>query len=137
MPATKRAIAVALAVSLAGGSAPSAPAADASFLSKRGARAYLVREMPKRAPRVLLGDERAAFFRVARLSVTRAARCRRRGESSVSCRFRARLEPDAEHRRRNWWPITCRGVVLVRLRGDDRLQGFQRDYVCRTVHPDR
>ena len=129
----KRAIAVALAVALVGGCAPTA---NASFVSKRAARAYLLREMPKGAPRVLLGDERAAFFRVVRLSVQRASRCRRRSESAVSCRFRARLEPDAEHRKRNWWPILCRGVVLVRLRGDDRLQGFQRDYICRTVRPD-
>ncbi len=133
MPATKRAISVALAVTIVGGWAPTA---HAGFLSKRAARAYLLREMPKGAPRVLLGDERAAFFRVARLSVQRAARCRRHAPSAVSCRFRARLEPDAEHRKRNWWPIICRGVVLVRLRGDDQLQGFQRDYVCRTVRPD-
>jgi hypothetical protein len=37
------------------------------------------------------------------------------------------------HRRRNWWPIACRGSVLVGLLDDGRLKGSQLDYVCRTV----
>ena len=129
---TKGLIAVALAVALLGGWTPTA---DAAFVSKREARAYLLRAMPPGAPRVLLHDERSEFFRTADLWVQPARRCRRHAATAVSCRFRARLEPDAAHRKRNWWPISCRGSVLVRRLGDGRLQGSQRDYVCRTERP--
>jgi hypothetical protein len=129
---TKPLITVAVAVALLGGWAPPA---DAASVSKREARRYLLRHVPPAAPRVLLRDERSGFFRTARLSVEPARRCRRRSAAAVSCRFRARLVPDAAHRKRNWWPISCRGAVLVRRRRDGRLQGYQRDYVCRTVRP--
>jgi hypothetical protein len=43
------------------------------------------------------------------------------------------LVPDAAHRRKNWWPISCRGSVLVGRMADGRLRGKQRDYVCRTT----
>jgi hypothetical protein len=111
-----------------------APVADAAFVDKRAARAYLVDVVPKGAPRVMLRDERAGFFRTERLWVQRAERCRRRSDVSVNCRIVARLVPDAEHRKRNWWPISCRGSVLVTLDGG-RLQASQRDYVCRTIRP--
>ena len=127
----KRVIAVALAVAVLGW----VPTADAAFVSKREAREFVLRAVPRSAPRVMLRDRRAAFFRTARLSVEPARRCRRRAATAVSCHYRARLVPDAEHRRRNWWPIICRGVVLVVRRGSGRLQGRQRDYVCRTVRP--
>lgn len=127
----KRAIAVVLAVAILGG----APAADAAFVSKREARAFLLRAVPPGAPRVLLRDERAAFFRTARLWVSPARRCHRRADVAVSCRFHARLVADAAHRSANWWPISCRGAVLVVRRGDGRLLGRQRHYVCRTVRP--
>lgn len=127
---TKCLIAVALAIALLGGWAPTA---DAAFVSKREARAYLLRAVPPGAPRVLLRDERSEFFRTARLWVEPARRCRRHGPVTVSCRFRARLVPDAAHRKRNWWPISCRGAALVRRLGDGRLKGSQRDYVCRTL----
>lgn len=130
MRVTKRLIAMALAVAPLGGWAATA---DAAFVSKRDARAYLLRAVPPGAPRVLLRDERSPFFRTARLSVQRARRCRRHGAVAVSCRFRARLVPDAAHRKRNWWPISCRGAVLVQRLGDGRLMGSQRHYVCRTV----
>jgi hypothetical protein len=132
VPITKRLIAVALAVMLLSGWAPPA---DAAFLSKREARAYALRAVPPDAPRVLLRDERSEFFRTQRLWVQPARRCRRLGAAAVSCRFRARLVPDAAHRERNWWPISCRGAVLVRRLRDGRLQASQRDYVCRTVRP--
>ena len=125
-------LALVLAVALSGGWAPTA---DAAFVSKRDARAYLLRAVPPAAPRVLLRDSRSEFFRTARLRVVPARRCRRHGAAAVSCRFRARLVPDAAHRKRNWWPISCRGAVLVRRLGSGRLQGSQRDYVCRTVRP--
>ncbi len=124
-------IAVALAVALLGW----VPSAGAASVSKREARAFLVRAVPRSAPRVMLRDRRAAFFRTARLWVEPVRRCRRRAATAVSCRYRARLVPDAVHRRRNWWPIICRGVVLVVRRAGGRLQGRQRDYVCRTVRP--
>ncbi|MDQ3850242.1 MAG: hypothetical protein M3296_06475 [Actinomycetota bacterium] len=127
----KRVIAVALAVAVLGW----VPSADAAFVSKREARAFLLRAVPPGAPRVLLRDERAGFFRMARLRVQPARRCRRRAAAAVSCGFRARLVPDAAHRRHNWWPISCRGRILVVRRGDGRLQGRQREYVCRTVRP--
>ena len=90
-----------------------APAAQAAFVGKADARAYILDAVPSVAPRVMLGDERAAFFRTERLWVQRAERCRRRSDVAVSCRVSARLVPDAEHRAQNWWPIECRGSVLV------------------------
>jgi hypothetical protein len=126
----KRLIAVALAAALLGGVAPTA---DAAFVSKRAARDYLLDAVPRGAPRVLLGGERAAFFRTAELWVEPARSCHRRSAVAVSCRFRARLVPDAAHRKRNWWPISCSGEAVVQRLGDGRLKGSQRDYVCRTV----
>jgi hypothetical protein len=127
---TKHVIAVALAAALLGGSAPSA---DAAFVAKKAAREYLVGAVPKGAPRVLLRDERAAFFRTARLWVEPASDCHRHAAEAVSCRIQARLVPDAEHRKSNWWPISCSGAVLVRRMDDGRLKGSQLNYVCRTV----
>ena len=72
---TRHVIAVALAAALVGGSAP---AAGAAFVGKRAAREYLLGAVPKGAPRVLLQDERAAFFRTARLRVEPASQCHRR-----------------------------------------------------------
>jgi hypothetical protein len=123
-------IAVALAVALVGGGAPTA---DAAFVSKRAARAYLLDAVPRGAPRVMLGGERGEFFRTAGLWVEPSRSCNRRSAVAVACRFRARLVPDAAHRKRNWWPITCRGEALVQRLDDGRLKGSQRDYVCRTV----
>lgn len=111
------------------------PAADAAFVGKHEARAYLLRVVASGAPRVMLRDERASFFRTTRLWVQPARRCDRRSAVAVSCRVVARLVPDAEHRRRNWWPISCRGTVLVGRLDDGRLKGSQRGYVCRTVRP--
>lgn len=113
----------------------SAPAADAAYVGKREARGYLLDAMPKGAPRVMLPDERGRFFRTDRLWVQRADGCRRRSDVAVSCRYVARLVPDASHRARNWWPIRCRGSVLVGRLPDGRLKGTQGDYVCRTVRP--
>ena len=127
---TTRLITVVLAVALWGSWAPSA---DAAFVSKREARAYLLDAMPPAMPRVLLGDERARFFRTGQLWIQAVRGCDRRAATVVSCRFRARLVPDAAHRKRNWWPISCRGTVLVRRMVDSRLKGSQRDYVCRTI----
>lgn len=129
---TKRLIAVGLAVGLLGGWAP---AADAAFVSKRDARAFLLRALPPGGPRALLRDERTLFFRTAHVWVEPARRCRRHHAAAVSCRFRVRLVPDAAHRKRNWWPISCRGAVLVRRLKDGRLKGSPRDYVCRTIRP--
>jgi hypothetical protein len=123
-------IAVAFAAVLSG---VRAPAADAAFVGKRAARAYVIDHVPPDAPRVMLGDERAAFFRTERLWVQRAERCRRRSAVEVSCRIVARMVPDAAHRSQNWWPIVCRGSVLVGRLDDGRLKGTQLDYVCRTV----
>ena len=121
-----------LAIALLGGSVASA---DAAALSKPEARAFLVRAFPPAAPRALLRDERDAFFSTERLSVERARRCGRRDPVTVACRFRARLVPDAAHRKRNWWPISCHGKVQARRLRDGRLQGAPRAYVCRTVRP--
>jgi hypothetical protein len=127
---TKRVIAVALTAALWGGWPP---AADAAFVGKREARAYLLHAVPAGAPRVLLHDERSAFFRTAESWVEPASRCHRRGAEAVSCRMRTLLVPDAAHRKRNWWPISCRGAVLVARLADGRLKGSQLDYSCRTV----
>lgn len=116
---------------LAGASTP----ADAAYVGKRAARAYLVDAVPKGAPRVMLRDERARFFRTERLWVESSRSCRRHSDVAVSCRFVARLVPDAAHRRANWWPISCRGSIEVGLLRDGRLTGSQRDYVCRTIRP--
>jgi hypothetical protein len=110
-----------------------APPAGAAFVVKRDARAYLLDAVPPLAPRVMLRDERAGFFHTERLWVQRAEGCRRRSAVAVSCRIVVRLVPDAAHRRQNWWPISCRGSVLVGRMDDGRLRGRQRDYVCRTT----
>jgi hypothetical protein len=125
-------IAVALATVLLDASAP---AADAAFVSKRAARTYILDNVPDSAPRVMLHDERARFFRTEQFWVQRAERCQRRSAVAVSCRIVARLVPDDAHRSRNWWPIVCRGGVLVELVSDRRLKGSQLDYMCRTVRP--
>ena len=109
-----------------------APTASAAFVGKREARSYLLRVVPKGAPRVMLRDERAAFFRTARISIPPSRLCARRG-GAVECRVLTRLVADAAHRARNWWPIVCRGSVIVKRRGDGRLQGAQGNYACRTV----
>jgi hypothetical protein len=129
---TKRLIAVGLALALSGGWAS---AAEAAFVSKREARAFLLRALPPGAPRALLRDERTAFFRTERVWVQPAPRCSRRAATAVGCRFRVRLVPDAAHREHNWWPISCHGAVLVRRLGDGRLKGSPRAYVCRTTRP--
>lgn len=112
-----------------------APVADAAFVGKREARAYVLDVVPAGAPQVMLRDERAGFFRTERLWVQPAQRCQRRAPVSVSCRVVAQLVPDAAHRARNWWPISCRGSVLVTRLDTGRLQATQRDYACRTIHP--
>jgi hypothetical protein len=127
-----RVIAVALGVALLAGWAPPA---DAAFVGKRAARAYLLHAVPRGAPRVLLRDERAGFFRTARVWIQPARRCHRRATVAVSCRMRTRLVPDAAHRAENWWPISCSGSVLVRRLDDGRLKGSQLGYTCRTVRP--
>jgi hypothetical protein len=128
---TQRVIVAALAAALVGGSA--APVAGAAFVGKQAARTYLVGAVPKGAPRVLLRDERAGFFRTQRLWVEPASSCHRDAAAAVSCRIQARLVPDAEHRRSNWWPISCTGAVLVTRMDDGRLKGSQQNYVCRTL----
>jgi hypothetical protein len=125
----KRLIAVGLALGLSGGWASTA---DAAFVSKLEARAFLLRALPPGGPRALLRDERSTFFRTADVWVQPARQCHRREAAAVSCAFRVRLVPDAAHRKHNWWPISCRGAVLVRRLGDGRLKGSPRDYVCRT-----
>ena len=110
-----------------------APVADAAFVGKKEARAYLVDAVRKGGPRVMLGGERGRIFRTAKLWVQRAERCRRRSEELVTCRFVARLQADPGRSERNWWPITCRGSVTVGRLEDGRLQGDQNDYVCRTT----
>jgi hypothetical protein len=62
-----------------------------------------------------------------------AATLSKRDAATVTCRFRARLVPDAADRKRHWWPIACRGTAQARRLRDGRLQGSPRDYVCRTV----
>lgn len=110
-----------------------AAAADAAFVGREAARSYLLKAVPGAAPGVMLGDARAGFFRTEQMWVQRAERCRRRSDVAVSCRFTARLAPDAPHRRQNWWPIACRGTLLVELDERGRLQGSQGHYTCRTT----
>lgn len=130
MLTSKRVIAAALTAALWGGLPP---AADAAFVGKRAARQYLLHAVPAGAPRVLLHDERSAFFRTAESSVEPASDCDRRSAEAVSCSMRTLLVPDAAHRKRNWWPISCSGAVLVEPLADGRLKGSQLNYVCRTV----
>lgn len=132
MPMTKRLIAVATAVAL---STAWTPSAEAAFVAKKAARSYLLKAVPPEAPQVMLGDERAGFFRTERIWVQAAGRCDRRSADAVSCRLTVWLVPDAAHRAKNWWPISCRGAVLVGRLKDGRLTGDQSDYVCRTVRP--
>ena len=85
------------------------------------------------SPTEHLGDERAGFFRTQRLWIEAARNCRRDSAVEVVCRVNVRLVPDAAHRARDWWPILCRGEVLVSMRPDGKLAGDQLDYVCRSV----
>ena len=110
-----------------------AASAEGAYVAKRAARDYLRHAIPPAAPRVLLGDERAGFFRTQKLWIEAARNCRRDSAVAVVCRMSVRLVPDAAHRARNWWPIRCRGEVLVSMRSDGKLAGDQLDYVCRSV----
>lgn len=69
-------------------------------MSKREARAYfLMRCHP--AHRACCCATSGPVLRTAQLAIPPARRCQRRA-GVVSCRFRARLEPDAAHLERNW-----------------------------------
>jgi hypothetical protein len=129
---TRRLIAaVAIALALSGSTA----SATTARLGKGEARAFLMQAFPPAAPRALLRDQRATFFTTGRLWLQDARRCARLDRATVSCRFRARLTPDAGHRKRHWWPISCHGSVRARRLGDGRLQGLPRGYACRRVRP--
>jgi hypothetical protein len=129
---TAAALAVAAAVALA---APATAAADPTiggYLSKAGAIAFQKRYFPPEAPK-LLRDRRATFFHTRR--PIWVGDCARRSRPSVVCRFSLKLVPDRAHRRRNWWPIRCRGRVRARHRTDGSIVGDVRGYRCRTVKP--
>jgi len=126
---TTRLIAAALATAVLGGSTASA---DAATLSKRDARAFLVRAFPRAAPRALLRAERAEFFTTERLWVQDARRCGRRDAATVTCRFG-----------RAWYPTPRtasatggRSPVAAKRRralGRRPPAGLAARLVCRTV----
>ena len=60
------------------------PAAEAAFVGKDAARAYLLKAVPRGAPRVMLRDERAGFLRTQRVWVQAARGCHRRSAVEVS-----------------------------------------------------
>src|SRR5688572_23739131 len=82
-------------------------------ISKRQARAFVLRNLPPVAARAMLKDERAGLFRPGRIRVEPARRCDRESASIVSCRFRIRLRPTREGRTRNLAAIDCAGVDRV------------------------
>lgn len=104
-------------------------------LTKAEARGFIMRGFRVSGARVMLKDERAEFFSVKSLIVEPARRCERINAATVSCSFRARLDPDAAHKKAHWFPIRCRGAVKAEKLEDGRLKGTMRDYVCRTVLP--
>src|SRR5688572_18530315 len=67
-------------------------------------RQYFPREAPK-----LLRDRRATFFHTKR--PIWVGGCHRINRPTVTCRFSLKLLPDRAHRKKNWFPIRCRGRV--------------------------
>jgi hypothetical protein len=100
------------------------------FLSKADAVAFQKQYFPPEAPK-LLRDRRATFFHTKRPIWVGA--CRRQARPTVTCRFSLKLVPDRAHRRRNWFPIRCRGWVRSRHRTDGSIVGDVRRYHCRTI----
>lgn len=105
------------------------------FLSRHDARTFIQRQLPDAAPALLLKDKRAKFYTTQRLRVQPARGCHRKNKSQVSCRYRLRLDPDAAHREANWWPIHCRGAILVTHLRDGALGGTLDYYTCRSKQP--
>src|SRR4051812_2054171 len=124
-----------LAIALAATIAIAAPGAARVHLNKAEARGVIVREFPKFAPALMLGDRRATFFHTARLRVEPARDCARQSTRRVSCHFRAKLRPDRAHRRRGWFPIRCHGDQRVFEKDNGGYRGTMGNYTCRTVRP--
>jgi hypothetical protein len=104
-------------------------------LSKREARAFIIRNLPPVAARVMLKDERARFFRPGRITVEPARRCDRENRSIVSCRFRIRLRPTREGRSRNLAAIDCAGIDRVARLSDGGIGGALGNYRCVNAAP--
>jgi hypothetical protein len=99
------------------------------FLSVDEAIQFQKRYFPRAAPK-LLRDRRATFFHTKR--PIWVGRCHRVNRPRVTCRFSLKLLPDKAHRKKNWFPIRCRGRVRARHRTDGSIVGDVRTYRCVT-----
>lgn len=133
----KRIAPLTIALTLAGGGIATAQGqVVAGDLSKKDARGFIKRQLGERdVSRVLLGDERAAFFSPRAVRVEKAKNCQRFDRSTVTCRFHLRLKPDKAHRKANWFPIRCKGAVKALRLSDGGIGGDMGDYKCVTVIP--
>ena len=128
----KKVLAAGLAVLALG--APAVAAADPAiggFLSVKAAIRFQKKYFPPVAPRSLLRDNRATFFKTKRPISVKS--CRRVNSATVICRFSLIMTPNAAHRRAHWFPIRCRGTVRSRHRVDNSIIGDVRGYKCKTV----
>ena len=102
------------------------------FLSVDEAIRFQKQYFPPQAPK-LLRDRRATFFHTKR--PIWVGRCHRDKRPTVTCRFSLKLLPDKAHRKKNWFPIRCRGRVRARHRTDGSIVGDVRTYRCATILP--
>lgn len=123
---------LAVVLALSSSAAAKDDPAVGGFLSFSSAIRFQKKHFPPVAP-TLLRDERATFFKTKRPITVKA--CTRRNRPTVICRFSLILNPDAAHRKANWFPIRCRGRVRSRHRVDDSILGDVRGYTCRTLLP--
>jgi hypothetical protein len=99
-------------------------------LSKRQARAFVVRRLPPVAAAAMLKDQRAAFFRPGGIRVEPARTCERENRSIVTCRFTIRLRPTKARRAVGWTPIRCTGVDRVARLSNGGIGGELGNYRC-------
>ena len=125
--------AVVVAAALVGPAAASASEPPiGGLLSVDEAIRFQKQYFPPQAPK-LLRDRRATFFHTKR--PIWVGRCHRDKRPTVTCRFSLKLLPDKAHRKKNWFPIRCRGRVRARHRTDGSIVGDVRTYRCATILP--
>jgi hypothetical protein len=120
--------AVVLAAALVGPAVASASDPPiGGLLSFDEAIRFQKQQFPPEAPK-LLRNRRATFFHTKR--PIWVGGCDRVNRPTVTCRFSLKLRPDRAHRKRNWFPIRCRGRVRARHRTDGSIVGDVRNYRC-------
>jgi hypothetical protein len=102
------------------------------LLTRKEARTSVLRALPSQAPELLLKDERAEFFKTSSISVDRMRRIDR---SQIRVHYKLTMRPDTAHRKAHWFPIRCRGWVLIAKLTTGKLGGDIKNYKCVTVLP--